>query len=62
MVAQASEALEQILKGVSAPADRAVDSAASSKEQPTGHAEINIAVTDVETTTQQNAAMAEEVT
>ncbi|MBC7478618.1 MAG: hypothetical protein H7317_11050 [Pseudorhodobacter sp.] len=51
-----------MLKGVSTLADHAVDIAASSKAQSTGLAEINMGVAHVDTTTKQNAAMAEEVT
>ncbi len=60
LVGQTGKALEQILASVRNISDQVIVIANSSEEQASGLGEINTAVNQLDTTTQQNAAMFEE--
>ncbi|WP_138466919.1 methyl-accepting chemotaxis protein [Poseidonocella sp. HB161398] len=60
LVGQAGQALEKILSSVEGVAELVSQIARSSQEQSAGLAEVNTAVNDLDSVTQQNAAMFEE--
>jgi methyl-accepting chemotaxis protein len=62
LVGQAGKALERIASQVAGIDSVVRDIAASAKEQATGLAEVNTAVTQMDQVTQQNAAMVEQST
>ncbi len=62
LVNQTGAALERIADQVTRLTSIAVEIEASSREQATGLAEVNVAVTQMDQVTQQNAAMVEEST
>ena len=62
LVGQAGEALQRILGQVAEISSLVAEMAASSQEQSTGLSLVNTAVTQMDRTTQQNAAMVEQTT
>ena len=62
LVDQTGEALRSIVANVSEIASHMSEIATSAEEQSSGISEINLAVTNLDQTTQQNAAMFEETT
>lgn len=62
LVGQAGKALHEIVESVTNINDLVSTIATSAKEQSTGIGEINVAVTQLDQVTQQNAAMVEEST
>ncbi|HQT73553.1 MAG TPA: methyl-accepting chemotaxis protein, partial [Acidiphilium sp.] len=62
LVGETGSALQRIAKQVSALDGLVAEIAASSQEQSTGLAEVNLAVNQMDQVTQQNAAMVEETT
>ena len=59
-VAQAGNTMQEIVAGIRRVADIVGDIAAASREQSSGIGQINQAVTQLDTVTQQNAALVEE--
>lgn len=62
MVTEAGAALQQILTAVAEISGQVRDIAASTAEQSSGLGEINTAISQLDQTTQRNAAMVEETT
>jgi methyl-accepting chemotaxis protein len=62
LVSQGGSALDEIESSVHEIAGRIVEIASSAREQSAGFAEINVAIGQLDTFTQQNAAMFEETT
>lgn len=62
LIDQTNKALEVILNGISNVAQNVSEIAAASREQSSGIAEINVAIEQLDRSTQRNAAMFEETT
>ena len=62
MIGQTNEALTNILSGITEVSQHVADIAMSANEQSSGISEINVAVEQLDRSTQQNAAMFEETT
>ena len=62
MVEATGQALQKIVSRVNEVNQKIMDMASAAESQATGLAEVNIAVTQIDQTTQQNAAMVEQAT
>lgn len=62
LVAQAGQALEEIVEAVGGIADHVAEISGSAQQQSAGLAEINASINQLDQVTQQNAAMFEETT